>query len=1443
MRRIAIVLCALLVFVPITAADQNDLDGGVFIAHYPSGIQFSSDPPAEGWCQHYLDGFAISACEDQVNRIDTSQNVVWFVLSAWDESKRFCGVEFGLGSYSPDAFVLGDFGPCFPNEGLEIPTSNWPGPNQGTAVVVTQDAWTGNLVPVYWFAGYAYSAGVVPLSIDPATGFGGWTSCEEPPMTSAATGFGGMGLFRDGIYVCPGPGGLGPQGQGVGACCLGEYCRLLTAQECESAQGDFHPGNGSCTPNPCILTGLKSPDGGVRSETAEMYYPDPYPYYRPNTFYLDPSTDEEIAFSVGTVSGQYLPATLLVEVYPTRPESAPAVYSEEVRLEAQGDHRIGPLTWSVVDDGMARVVITHVNCDTRFTYAFRPVRYGQASKNDRELFNGNYLHWQPWTALASTKYQFWVPPSAEAMKIEILTGYVGEGDYNYTSASIMDPDGNVVWHQSRTPRTALIEDIPFEKRNATWTLLIHETTGGNNPKGKLEIAFKPRGEGAEWWTPDYAFLPLLLEGERPMRAQLAPYELPVANPESEAPLALYAPCGSDFDDWVPRPARVPAESLMWQDRQSFTFMAPVEVTKSVFVYGDSILAMYWTDERGSSTDTTVCWVPSSSSPLQIDFNGLLNLLLLSNYKSWDVTTDAPYATMGPTRALKWHRGDYHSSIGTVAECWFYVPSDLDAIDMTLDSSTYCLRCGDKLDRDQYLVSRQYKPRMYYPTRLTIRSPDGEERDVVADKTNHGRAEFRWALGPDDLRGMPWQLRVEYLPDDVYGPDLHSGVNITVAFGDGIPPYVTWLEKERLVLPLAAPTTPQMVRFEGGSGISNAEWQIIPSADLYFSHLESFQREQGLVTGHQVLSRSGSLPLSTHPVLTMCPIGQAHKEQQWLWLVPWKGSPISSDSTWMYALPRPEGLTSDGRVCVTPGCGSAEQPSQYVGMWRAVEDLSGGTGSPFITGGRWLERLASTAAAGFTLVDVPLGGAHNAQNTMWIDTAASEYGMLSSTWVRAPVFAWQDGLYVGWNATERHWPDYDDRVEDVSEKDALLTWQFLDEPCAAKRPLHFVYDAAYRARLHDTRHPFLINEEGSLRDMVELRDVLEIAADDPYVWRCIGGIRDSFAVCELVSFIEDQRTRIRPDVASMMFILGGMYDDERDLESYVTVPPDLAGLHGLTCILMDVDITFYFTKMHKIPYADDEADLMVANPEQWGRFQALNSAFSRLISWREHFPPTDIGLTGSIEDCQWNEDPSKRVQLCEFPPVVYGYGFWDDDDGPDMGTWFAIGNLGYQADQVVSVPWSSFWNLPAAPAYSTVIAEQSIAHDILVTVEPGTGFECTLAAGAWVVGYVAGHFAGTSVNEGVGEPSDLGIHVAPNPAGERVVFRLSAGAGSSAQVSIYSIEGRRLRVIAVPRLGSDLTEVVWDGRDDRGEMLPGGMYLARAVDDAGNRTTCWVVRAE
>lgn len=219
MREIIALLSVAVIATGSTQADIQDLEGGVLIAHHPTQMEFSSDPPDSGWCRCYWDSFSIEDCEDQVNRIDTTNQVIWFVLAAWDEEKRWCGTEFGLGEYDPAAFTITHYGPCWPIDGLEIPTSSWPAPNEGTAIVATGTAWQGNFIPVYWFAGYAYEEGLIPLATDPATDYAGTSNCANPPEAWEVESLGGMGFFREGVYTCPegflaGWQGYDPQGGG-----------------------------------------------------------------------------------------------------------------------------------------------------------------------------------------------------------------------------------------------------------------------------------------------------------------------------------------------------------------------------------------------------------------------------------------------------------------------------------------------------------------------------------------------------------------------------------------------------------------------------------------------------------------------------------------------------------------------------------------------------------------------------------------------------------------------------------------------------------------------------------------------------------------------------------------------------------------------------------------------------------------------------------------------------------------------------------------------------------------------------------------------------------------------------------------------------------------------------------------------------------------------------
>jgi hypothetical protein len=229
MKHVAVALVLVALGSGAALADPHDLTDGVLICHCPSGLAYTSTPT--DWCAAYQD-HAIHGCNEQVNRTDTKTGIVWYVVSAWqDSSKTWCGVQFGLGEYDPGIWAMTAFGPCGNSTiPLEIPSDDWPGPRRGTAIATQGEPWSGNFQPVYYFAGYAYYPGVIPLGPHP-NGFVGWANCAQPSQTYFAVCLGALGLFQDGEACCPPP----PL---MTVCCLGADCLLLTADEC-SARGGF----------------------------------------------------------------------------------------------------------------------------------------------------------------------------------------------------------------------------------------------------------------------------------------------------------------------------------------------------------------------------------------------------------------------------------------------------------------------------------------------------------------------------------------------------------------------------------------------------------------------------------------------------------------------------------------------------------------------------------------------------------------------------------------------------------------------------------------------------------------------------------------------------------------------------------------------------------------------------------------------------------------------------------------------------------------------------------------------------------------------------------------------------------------------------------------------------------------------------------------------------
>ncbi|MCK4413709.1 MAG: hypothetical protein KAY32_09205 [Candidatus Eisenbacteria sp.] len=133
---------------------------------------------------------------------------VWYVLAAWQEEKTWAGFEFGLGGFDANIYEFVADGICQPENGSALAYYHdaqlWPSPNNGISVVLYSGLWHGNFQPLYWFAGYAYGEGVIPIDVMPTTGM----VAMLPPLggvvsTTSPDRLGGMGVLTAGHEAYP----------------------------------------------------------------------------------------------------------------------------------------------------------------------------------------------------------------------------------------------------------------------------------------------------------------------------------------------------------------------------------------------------------------------------------------------------------------------------------------------------------------------------------------------------------------------------------------------------------------------------------------------------------------------------------------------------------------------------------------------------------------------------------------------------------------------------------------------------------------------------------------------------------------------------------------------------------------------------------------------------------------------------------------------------------------------------------------------------------------------------------------------------------------------------------------------------------------------------------------------------------------------------------------
>jgi len=157
-----------------------------------------------------------------------------------------------------------------------------------------------------------------------------------------------------------------------------------------------------------------------------------------------------------------------------------------------------------------------------------------------------------------------------------------------------------------------------------------------------------------------------------------------------------------------------------------------------------------------------------------------------------------------------------------------------------------------------------------------------------------------------------------------------------------------------------------------------------------------------------------------------------------------------------------------------------------------------------------------------------------------------------------------------------------------------------------------------------------------------------------------------------------------------------------------------------------------------------------------------------------------------------------------------------------------------------------WSRGAAPAAAGTGTAMSGSFTTPTVAVSGTVDSQLLSTGTdriWVRGLDASGIWGNATPLDVvvnGVPADVAdgtlpprfaLHAnAPNPFGPATTIRFDLPRPSNVRLSVFDIAGRRVRTLVEETLPAGTRNIIWDGRDDRGNPAASGIYFYRF--DAG-----------
>ena len=176
--------------------------------------------------------------------------------------------------------------------------------------------------------------------------------------------------------------------------------------------------------------------------------------------------------------------------------------------------------------------------------------------------------------------------------------------------------------------------------------------------------------------------------------------------------------------------------------------------------------------------------------------------------------------------------------------------------------------------------------------------------------------------------------------------------------------------------------------------------------------------------------------------------------------------------------------------------------------------------------------------------------------------------------------------------------------------------------------------------------------------------------------------------------------------------------------------------------------------------------------------------------------------------------------------TYEYAWWSSGSGPYT--------VHLTISQVQSTGWPTY-TMPidleiatAGGSVRTAVFDSLRTQEFtLETAAEPTGVTCD--PDHWILGDFT-EVPSVSVAEVL--PSSWPMAVTPNPAARESRFAFSLPHAGSVALRVFDATGRHVRTVLIARLNAGNHTAVWDGRDEAGRPVGGGVYFARLVGPPG-----------